>query len=337
MPSEVRLYEKAILEGLRKEVRGFANGLKKGSSVAIKMHMGERGSLFYLRPIYPRLVADELKKTGAKPFIFDSPTMYEGNRHDVDSYCETARMNGFTETTVGCPVIISNEGVEVETQLGKVHACKALMEADAMVVLSHFKGHPCASYGGAIKNLGMGGFTSESKSKIHHGTAARIAHIEKCIGCGTCVRVCPYHFLSVKDGKVAMEDCFGCGACAIACPNGVMEQPMPLGAGLAEVDSHLLKTFKKGAVLYVNVLMDIVERCDCAEHGYKDTNLVPTCPNVGIMASEDIVAIDQASLDMAQKLSGGRFGKLYGANPDVQTVAAEERGMGSRKYTLKKA
>jgi len=337
MPSEVILIERAILQGLRKSVNAFAKSLPAGQRVAIKMHMGEGGSLFYLRPIYARTVADELKSAGMQPFVFDSPTMYHGNRHDVESYYETAKKNGFTEESVGCPIIISDEGVPVSTALGKINVCKKLVDAKAMVVLSHFKGHLCSTYGGAIKNLGMGGFTSASKKRIHNGCTPAV-DLAKCVGCGTCAKACPFGLPKVK-GKVQMpEACYGCCVCVLACPQHALKpRTMPLAEGLSDVVSHLLKSFPTGNVLYVNVLMDIATRCDCVAHGESDAELAMACPNIGIMVSSDPVAVDKASLDIVDELSAGKFGKLWGGNPDWQTEKAEALGMGFRKYVLKRA
>ncbi len=332
--AEVLFLEHKILDGMATQVAKFAKKLK-GKRVAVKAHFGEHGNLFYLRPVFLSTVVAELNKAGARPFAFDSPVAYAGGRFTAQDYISTARQNGFTSEAIGCPIVISDEGVTVETPIGEFDASKPLMDTDGMIVLSHFKGHSLATFGGAIKNLGMGGFTKASKTKLHSVTGARIANLRACTGCGSCVDVCPFGFLEVKSGKISMKRCLGCCACVIACPNHVFEnKSVPLGAGLAEVIKPLIDSFSKGMILYINVLLDIVDKCDCVAQGLGEDDLPVVCPNLGILISEDIVAVDQASLDLVNKESNGKFAKLFGADQSQQTATGEKIGLGSRKYDL---
>jgi len=143
--------------------------VKKGDSVAIKLHMGEYGNLNYVRPSIVARIVEIIKDFGGKPFLFDTIALYRAHRHSVEEYIKTSKMNGFSEDTMGCPVIISNEGITVKTKgpLKEVEVAKDLYDADAVVVLSHAKGHEMSGFGGSIKNLGMGGVTKSGKADVH--------------------------------------------------------------------------------------------------------------------------------------------------------------------------
>jgi len=143
--------------------------IKKGNSVAIKLHMGEYGNLNYVRPPIAARIVEVIKDVGGKPFLFDSIALYRAHRHSVEEYIKTAKMNGFSQDTMECPVIISDKGVTVKTKgaMKEIEVSKHLYDADAIVVLSHAKAHEMTGFGGAIKNLGMGGVTVSGKSQVH--------------------------------------------------------------------------------------------------------------------------------------------------------------------------
>ena len=138
-----------------------------GKKIPIKLHLGEKNNKYFLKPDLAKLIVDELKKVNADPFLFDTTVAYSGMRSKKHSYLKLAKIHGFTEKEVGCPIVISNIGVDVKTRDMTVHVCKELIEADGILVVSHVKGHCCYGFGGAIKNLGMGGVTPESKKEIH--------------------------------------------------------------------------------------------------------------------------------------------------------------------------
>jgi hypothetical protein len=274
---KVILIEKHLLNNLRKVVAEKIKGrFSEGEKIAIKMHMGEYGNLNYVRPPIAELIVDELKKIGAKPFVFDAPVLYLGSRDTVEKYQETARKNGFTKETMGCPVVISNEEVEVKSKyISKLKLAKELYEAGGMIVLSHFKGHEMASFGGAIKNLGMGGLTKEGKIIMHRET-----------------------------------------------------NTTTLGKALAEAASIFSKKFDKKS-LYVNVLLNITRNCDCVGDIGETVS-----PNIGIMVSDNIVAIERASLDLVQKATKNEFGKMFKTKLDEQILTAVDLGLGKDEYKL---
>jgi len=168
--SDIYLIQKMIIKNLDIGLRKIdITKIKKGNSVAIKLHMGEYGNLNYVRPPIAARIVEVIKDVGGKPFLFDSIALYRAHRHSVEEYIKTAKMNGFSQDTMECPVIISDKGVTVKTKgaLKEIEVAKDLYDADAIVVLSHAKAHEMTGFGGAIKNLGMGGVTVSGKSQIH--------------------------------------------------------------------------------------------------------------------------------------------------------------------------
>ena len=313
MKPTVTLIQDHLLDNMREELKKeLSKRFKKGDKVCVKLHFGEPGNLNYIRPSIAGAVIEVLKSIGTKPFIFESLVAYAGPRSEVKSHLEVARKHGFTKETVGCPIVISDKGKTVKSEYYKdFEVCKDLVEADGLLVLSHFKDHPSASWGGAIKNLGMGAVPIKSKRLMHFSVKARAAHIEKCTGCGLCVKACvkaESGAIKLVDGKPVIGKCWACGTCVLACPNGVLEMTgLPLGAGLAEATKQVLAHFDKKKRFYVNVLLDISAHCDC----FSETSINAAAPNIGITLSDDPLAIDVASLDLVNKATGDKFDKLW--------------------------
>ena len=141
--------------------------------VAIKMHFGELGNCSYLRPNYVKAVADVIKELGGIPFLTDCNTLYTGSRTNAVDHLTNAEMNGFNSVTTGCHVIIADglrgtDDIEIPVPDGEY--CKtalvgrALVDADILISLSHFKGHEMTGFGGALKNIGMGGGSRTRKA-----------------------------------------------------------------------------------------------------------------------------------------------------------------------------
>lgn len=167
---------------------------------AIKIHFGEPGNVSYLRPNYAKAVADVVKEFGGMPFLTDCNTLYVGRRKHALEHITAAYENGFSPFSTGCHVIIADglkgtdeayvpvPGGEVvkEAKIGK-----ALMDADIIISLNHFKGHEAAGFGGAIKNIGMGGGSRAGKMEMHHDGKPQVNQ-SKCIGCHACERICAH-------------------------------------------------------------------------------------------------------------------------------------------------
>jgi uncharacterized Fe-S center protein len=205
---------------------GLKKILKKNDLAAVKLHFGEYGNDTHLNPTLVRQVVDKVLEAGAKPFLTDTTTLYSGTRHNAVDHLNTAYRHGFAPSVVGAPVILA-DGLYGENDVPvrinakhfkTVHIATEIRRAPAMVVLSHFKGHEMAGFGGAIKNLAMGGAAVRGKREQHATLVSVTA--ETCIGCGKCVKVCPQQALSLHDNKsvVDKERCIGCFECMTVCP-----------------------------------------------------------------------------------------------------------------------
>ncbi|MBR6324909.1 MAG: DUF362 domain-containing protein, partial [Victivallales bacterium] len=199
-----------------------------GKFTAIKIHFGEPGNLSFLRPNFARVVADEIKKLGGKPFLTDCNTLYVGHRKDALDHIESAYLNGFTPYTTGCHVIIADglKGGD-ETLVPVPHGeyvkqakiGRAIMDADVFISLSHFKGHEMTGFGGAIKNIGMGCGSRAGKME-QHCDSKPFVDAKLCVGCRLCSKICAHNAQDFSSGKAVIDHdkCVGCGQCVSVCP-----------------------------------------------------------------------------------------------------------------------
>ena len=288
--------------------------------VAIKLHFGELGNLSFLRPNYARAVADVVKELGGKPFLTDCNTLYVGSRKNALEHIDCAYQNGFTPYATGCQVIIADglkgtDEVLVPVKNGEyvqeAKVGRALMDADIVISLTHFKGHEQAGFGGCMKNLGMGGGSRAGKMEQHAAGKPSVT-TELCVGCRACERICAHGAISFEDTRerelangttrtvpVASIDhdrCVGCGRCIGACNQDAIE---PDYDAAVDVLNYKIAEYTQAIVqdrpqFHISLAMDISPNCDC--HAENDT---PIVPDLGMFASFDPVAIDQAAIDMA--------------------------------------
>ncbi|MGA1843776.1 MAG: DUF362 domain-containing protein [bacterium] len=324
--------------------------------VAIKLHLGERGGWGYIHPKFVRKVVNQAKRYGCKPFLTDTNSVYVGGRSDAVSHIQTALINGFDYTVSNAPIIIADglkgaSFISVEVGLKHFRTAKIALEiahVDGIISLSHFKCHELCGFGGSIKNIGMGLAARAGKLAIHSTVTPYIK--KECTGCGTCKKFCIGDAIFLAEGRayIDSEKCIGCGQCIISCPNGFIkikwdESAQNAQEKICEYAYGVLKTLAI-PTFFINFLIHITPQCDCFDH--TDT---PICPDLGILASTDVVAIDQASADLVNQSQGipntalnGKFksgvDKFRAVYPDidweVQLEYAERIGLGSRKYEL---
>lgn len=337
---------------------GVSNFVKKGDLTAIKLHFGEFGNDTHLRPQLVRKVVDLVKEAGAKPFLTDTNTLYSGSRKNSVDHLETAYANGFNPTTMDAPVIIADgirgrNHIEVPVEnlnyFKKTFLAREIYEADSMVVLSHFKGHLVAGFGGAIKNLAMGCASFWGK-RDQHDTKVRVNQ-DNCIACGSCMKICPARAISMKkeeNTKHAFVDrnkCIGCFECQTVCePKAIVnEHDSDLSHFVERIAEYAYSAIqnKKGKVFYINFLMNITPDCDCVS--WSDAPLVA---DIGILASTDPLALDKASYDLVYKAQSLQPMENNGVNVDKfkhfweKTHGAhifeygEKIGLGSLDYEL---
>lgn len=335
----------------------FSKPLAKKNLVAVKIHFGEKGNTAYVKPIYVRPITDKIRTWGGSPFLTDANTLYVGTRSNSVSHLQTALENGFSFTTVGAPLIIadglkgkSTLRVPINKKLFKTVSIAAdIIDADALVSVAHFKGHELSGFGGTLKNLGMGCASREGKLSQHSNIAPKVTR-KKCLGCGECTIHCAQGAIELEEKKsiINPEKCVGCGECILICPQGAIQiqwnESVPVfQQKMVEYTFGVLKG-KEGRALFLNFLTDISPACDC--YGHSDR---PIVRDIGILASTDPVAIDQASVDLVNHEPGQKDSALtknYKAGEDkirgiypqidweIQLQYGEEIGLGTRKYEL---
>ena len=315
--------------------------IEPGDFVAIKMHFGEAGGDGYIRPDFTRPIIKMIRNRKGGPFLTDTNTIYRGPRNNAVTHLQVAANHGFTQTRLQVPVIIADglrgdDYKEIEvggTHFKRVKIAKAISHADAIITLSHFKGHLLTGFGGVIKNLGMGCGARIGKFEMH-SAAAPTVKVELCVGCEACVARCAHGALTVENKKVRFNPslCTGCGECVLVCDTGALsmtwnEKTQAVQERLAEYAAGALKGKR---AFHINFVNHITPNCDC--WGEKEK---PLLPDIGIFASRDPVALDQASLDAVIKKGGDVFGQVHpGIDGTIQLKHAERMGLGVRRYQL---
>ncbi len=328
---------------------------------AIKLHFGELGNLAFLRSNYARVVADYVKELGGSPFLTDCNTLYVGSRKNALEHLDTAYMNGFSPLQTGCHVIIGDglKGTDealVPINLEYVKEAKigqAVMDADIFISLSHFKGHEEAGFGGALKNIGMGCGSRAGKME-QHCDGKPFVYQEDCIGCGACQRICAHGAPVIGNGKASidLDRCVGCGRCLAVCPRDAIRPTYQDSVKLLnyKIAEYSYAVLKDRPSFHISLICDVSPFCDC--HCEND---VPIIPDVGMLASFDPVALDQACVDLCNQMpviEGSRLDRHMKAHghedpnheyfhmnhPDAEwetcLIHAEKIGIGTRSYDL---
>ncbi len=322
---------------------------------AIKIHFGEPGNLAYLRPNYSKVLVDLIKSKNGKPFLTDCNTLYVGRRKNALDHLDAAYENGYNPFATGCHVIIADglkgtdetlvpiEGEYVkEAKIGR-----AVMDADIVISMTHFKGHESTGFGGALKNLGMGCGSRAGKMEMHN-SGKPFVRTKLCVGCGSCKRNCAHGAITITDRKASIDTskCVGCGRCIGACPVDAVatlydEANDILNKKIAE---YTLAVLQGRPHFHVSLVVDVSPNCDC--HSENDA---PIVPNVGMFASFDPVALDMACVDAVnhQPVLPGSFladqechchDHFINAHPDTNWETcidhAVKLGLGNREYHL---
>ena len=350
---------------LKKLIRkaGIAQLNLEGQFVAIKIHFGELGNVSYLRPNYARAVVDVVKELGGKPFLTDCNTLYPGSRKNALEHLYCAWENSFTPLTVGCPILIGDglkgtDDIEVPVRGGEyvknAKISRAVMDADVIISMTHFKGHEATGFGGALKNLGMGCGSRAGKKEQHNNGKAYVQQ-EICRGCRRCMRECANNGLvfdlETRKMHVDKEHCVGCGRCVGACNFDAIDFEDP---NSNQMLNYRIAEYAKAVVdgrpqFHISLVMDISPNCDC--HGENDA---PILPDVGMFASFDPLALDQACVDACMKcepLPNSQLGEhmrdphfvdhhdhFTNSTPESEWQSclshAEKIGLGTRDYEL---
>ena len=315
-----------------------------GDSIAVKMHFGEEGNTGFVRPEYLRVICDKIKKSKAAPFLSDTNTLYRGRRTNSRDHLLLAHEHGFTKGKVGVEVRIlddtKKENIAIvnvnQKSIKNAKIAKIFQQADAIVGVSHFKGHMMTGFGGALKNLGMGCATREGKL-AQHSDISPFVIIKNCVGCGACEKICPVKAVSIKNKKSYIDStkCIGCASCIAACQYNAIEVHWESGGGtiqekMIEYTKAVLKNKEKKSA-FINFALKITKECDCLA---KDDPRM--APDVGIFASKDPVSIDKACFDLVNKACQKDIFKEAHPERDglKQLKYAEELSLGKLDYEL---
>jgi uncharacterized Fe-S center protein len=339
------------------ERAGMRDVISKDDFVAIKLHFGEEGNTGFLSPVYAREVVRLVKEAGGRPFLTDSNTLYTGQRANAVDHIACAIHHGFSFATVEAPIIIADgldgrDSVEVPVpdspHFDSVRIGAAAMHANALVVMTHVKGHELTGMGGTFKNVGMGLGARSAKQRMHADFQPDIV-ADECTRCGRCVEGCAYGAmtLQLKTAVVDLDKCVGCGECVARCAYGAIGLQWKTDHTVAQqkIVDHAAAVLnaKKNKVLYLSWVTCVTPDCDCWD--FTDAPLVA---DIGVLASLDPVAIDQAAYDLvvaAPGAAGGKgeglkpgedkFAKVTGIDGQVTMEYAERQGLGTRSYVLK--
>ena len=337
----------------------LADIVAPGDLVAVKVHFGEKGNHTFIRPLFLRKAVEEIKSCQGKPFLTDSVTLYPGSRKEAVSALTCAIENGFAYAVVGAPLVMcdglrGHSAAEVPIKgeiFRKVEIGAEIVEADVLVAVSHFKCHGLTGFGGALKNLGMGCSSRKGKLMQHSSVLPEVDRAF-CTGCGACLPSCAHGALTISGGKAGInpEKCAGCDRCVSLCRENAIKikynstAPMVMKK-MCEFALGAIKGKEKKS-LYLNFITQVSPDCDCFSHAD-----APIVNDIGICASSDPVALDQACADLVNAAQGNRNtalqsgfepggDKFRGVHPDidweVQLEHAEKIGVGKRSYELVK-
>lgn len=296
---------------------GIFDIIAQNDKVAVKLHVGELGNPNYIRPFFIKQIVDEIRRRGGKPFLTDTTTYYPLKRNNAVDHMETAVANGFNFAPfIVADGLMSENGICVSSSdplLSDVEVAGALFHADAMIVVSHLKGHPLAGFGGAIKNLGMGGVTQKTKL-AQHRLVGMVIDDERCKACGTCVEACWLGLPRIENECAVIDspDCMRCPICSNACPEEAitLTNRDDLPRGLAVAAKGVMDTFNPGKVSFLTFACDISTVCDCAPSPGKRF-----MEDVGVLASFSALSIDAAGI---RHIDYDHLDKIHGVNSRLQ-------------------
>jgi uncharacterized Fe-S center protein len=324
----------------------------KDQNVAIKMHLGLNIGFSTVHPFLIARLVDVIKAGGGKPFILDIMEQYP-----------TAAKRGYTSEVLGCPILpaagpTDQYYLEKEVDykgLKKLKMAGTVRDADVLVDISHVKGHNSIGYGAAIKNLALGCFTQETRWAMHRTTQYdKYWNKEKSKDAAALVKACPFGCIHYKKEKlrVDFDSCNQCMRCVAADKDGCLQINPQNFQSFAEINAiaagFVLSHFTKDERFFINVATNITQYCDC--WGYTTGQILP---DLGILGSKDIVAIDKATLDLLSKRPLIRenvsqsleinddadlhpFARIHGPYKDPYNMIryAEKYGLGSADYVL---
>ncbi len=330
-PSEISNCARGLLSALIKR-----ENIQLKQEIPLKVHFGERGNTTFIKPEYCNGIIDYIEKQNKKAYFIETNILYGGERTKKETHIKLAKEHGFTRI----PIIIADgeKGEDYyEVEINKKHFAKCKIGKEfskysQIIVVSHFTGQMLAGLAGAIKNLAMG-FASRGGKLAQHAKVIkpRIKN-RACDKCGLCEKRCAVNAITIGEKSyIDYEKCISCAACNAICPKKAIKIILwrsifhVFGDRFRErIAESAYAAQKDKEIIYVTFAMNITRECDCDPRTMK-----PIVQDIGILASTDPVAIDQACYDMVKK--SGK--KLRGSHI---LRYAEEIGIGSRNYQIVK-
>jgi uncharacterized Fe-S center protein len=312
--------------------------------VGIKLTFGEAGNTGHAPPPLIRQLVKAIRKRGGRPFVTETNTLYNGRRKNAVEHLKVAREHGFTHASLDAPIILGDgilgrENYDVAVagkHVQMAHLAPSVRDMDFLVAVAHMTGHMVEGFGGALKNVGMG-LASRAGKLDQHSAVSPFIDDELCILCHACFDVCPVDAISEEHGSALVDrtTCIGCADCIAVCPTNAMKidwsrEALQVQEATVEYALAVVRALS-GRAAFVNLLNHISRDCDC---------MGPTkdilAPDLGIVASADPVAVDQASVDLVNRAAGeDAFRRAWPRiDPLAQTRHAEALGLGSSDYAL---
>ncbi|MFW6457407.1 MAG: DUF362 domain-containing protein [Planctomycetota bacterium] len=325
------------------DAAGLGQLVSPGQMLAIKTHFGEKGNEYYVPLEFMQPVIDSIRREGGKPFFVETSALYTGQRSNAVDHFRTAMSHGFDPAESGCPLIFVDGlkgNYHVEVEVGLKHFETVAVAGDftlvpSALIVTHATGHDLAGFGGAIKNVAMGLASRAGKLRQHDAGKPEVK-TEKCIACGTCARYCPVDAIEIRDtATIDKTTCIGCGQCLAVCPEDAIgfswsEGPESFNEKMAEFAYGIMKGHR-GETGYLTYIWHVTDDCNCA-----GKTMDYMCPDIGIVASKDPVALDQATVDLINETEGRDVisERWPESHYEAQLSHGEEVGLGERRYEL---
>ena len=300
--------------------------------IPLKVHFGEKGNITFIESKNYEGIIEYLQEQHIGSAFIETNVLYSGSRMTRSQHIKTAKEHGFTQL----PIVIADgehgeEHEHIEINQKHFKTCKIgkeIANQRQMIVISHFKGHRLAGFGGAIKQLAMGCAARAGKLD-QHTHAKPVINPFACKKCGACARYCPENAITIGlIPRIDKHKCVGCVGCMAVCPQKaiVFNLLRSLSKAFPErLVEYALAAQKDQQNIYITFAFNITRGCDCEGHKMK-----PIAGDIGVFASTDPVAIDQACLDMLDR----REGKKVFTRARHQLDYAEKIGLGKRQYQL---
>ncbi|MBN2795705.1 MAG: DUF362 domain-containing protein [Clostridia bacterium] len=271
-------------------------------NIPIKVHFGEKGNKTFVPARCYDGVIDYLEEQHIETSFIETNVLYRGERTTKENHITLAKDHGFTRL----PIIIADGEIGEDVHdvvinqeyFTSVKLGGAFKDYNQVLVMSHFKGHGLAGFGGAIKQLAMG-FASRSGKMAQHSRMVPTVSEHKCIECGLCVKKCDVSAIQLTPkAQINSELCVGCAGCIAVCPVGAIRNDWG-GLNFREkVTEYAYGAQLDKNHIYISFMMNITKECDCMGQEMK-----PIAKHFGVLASMDPVALDTACIDLLQKES----------------------------------